>query len=293
MRVLLTGGTGFLGAALRDHLEVCGHSVTVVSRNPDKRLRYVDWEHLPEPDDIDAVVNLAGESVADRWSTGKRERIVQSRVLATRRVVEWMRQMPAKSKVLLSGSAVGIYGDMPGDRFADEATPIDPHDGFRSEVCSAWEAEARAAESDGHRVVLLRIGNVLHPSGGYLNAMRRKLAASPFIPVLGDADGPVPWVSLADAVDLIRYALEAPDLTGPLNIVAPGKATQRDLARLVALMLGRPNFGRIPRSLLRLVLGEFSRAITDRQRVLPTKALEHGYGFIQPNFDPERLLEKG
>lgn len=263
----LTGASGFLGRPLAARLAAAGHTVVPIPR---------DLGALPG---VDALVHLAGESVAGLWTARKRRAILESRVEGTRRLVERMRDLERAPAVFVSASATGIYGHRPGEALDDDAAP---GRGFRSDVCRAWEAEARAAEKFGVRTVLLRFGSVLDPEGGYFGRMipflRRGLCF-----VLGRTSDRFPWISREDAVRLVEFALATPGLGGPVNAVAPRAATQEEFARAAAALFRRHVLGRVPRRVLRALLGEFARAFIDSQDVRPAKALRHGFVFRHPN----------
>jgi uncharacterized protein (TIGR01777 family) len=233
---------------------------------------------------VDALVHLGGESVAGLWTARKRRAILESRVEGTRRLVERLRDLPGRPRVFVCASATGFYGHRPGE-VLDETSA--PGSGFRSEVCRAWEAEALRAEALGVRAVLLRFGTVLDPSGGYLGGLipfwRHGLCF-----VVGRPQDRISWVSREDAVRLIELSIADETLRGPLNAVAPRAATQADFARAAARAAGRHVLGRLPRRVLRLALGEFARAFTDSQDVLPRKAQARGFTFRHP--DLERLF---
>jgi hypothetical protein len=265
----ITGATGFLGRPLAARLRAAGHTVVPLPR---------EMGALPG---LDALVHLAGESIAGLWTARKRRAILESRVEGTRRLVRRLRDLPRPPAVFVSASATGIYGHRPGEILEDEAAP---GHGFRSEVCRAWEAEARAAEALGVRTVLLRFGSVLDPEGGYLAGLapflRRGLCF-----VLGRTSDRFPWISREDAVRLAEFAIATPALSGTVNAVSPHPATQQEFARAAAALFRRRVLGRVPRRLLRILLGEFARAFIDHQDVRPAKALRHGFVFRHPRLE--------
>ncbi len=274
----LTGASGFLGRPLAARLAAAGHSVVPLPR---------EMGALPG---VDALVHLAGESVAGLWTARKRRAILESRVEGTRRLVLRMRGLGRPPAVFVSASATGIYGHRPGEILDDDALP---GAGFRSDVCRAWEAEARAAEALGVRTVLLRFGSVLDPGGGYLGKMAPLLRRG-FCFVLGRGSDRFPWISREDATRLVEFAIETPGLSGPVNAVAPRTATQKEFARAAAALFRRHVLGRVPRRVLRALLGEFARAFIDSQDVRPAKALRHGFVFQHPDlgtWTPSLALE--
>lgn len=264
MLIAMTGSSGFLGRALSRHLQGAGHTVVPVSREPGA---------LPN---VDAVVHLGGASIAGRWTPARRRAVRESRIEGTRRLVDRMRQAEQRPSAFLCASGAGYYGDRPGERLDEDSGP---GRGFRTDVCLAWEAEARAAAALGVRTAWLRFGAILDPGGGYLGKLLPWFRRG-FCFVLGGASDPLAWVGLEDAVRLIEFCLLHP-VEGPVNGVAPEPLTQEEFARLLAAAVGRRLRGRIPGWMLRLGLGELSRALLDRQDVVPAKALQEGFLFRQ------------
>ena len=298
MRVLMTGATGVIGGAVAERLAEGGHELVVLTRNPERArggspvlaaARRYRWnpEEAPPPAEafagVDAVIHLAGEPVAaGRWTEEQKRRIRDSRVLGTRHLVEGMALVKdAKPPQLIAASAVGFYGDR-GEELLDEASP--PGTSYLSEVCREWEEESRRASQFGSRVVLLRIGVVLSPTGGALEKM--------FLPFklglggrLGSGRQWFPWIHLADIVGLIEFALANPTLAGPVNGVAPGIVTNEAFTRILAATLNRPVFLPVPEFALRLMTGEMAAVVLASQRVTPAAALAAGYGFRFPSLE--------
>jgi uncharacterized protein len=292
VHVLVTGATGLIGRALVHALLRRGDLVSALSRSPEAPrvlppgVRHLcgdpaqpgDWE--AELARADACVHLAGEPLAEgRWSAEKKRRIRASRVDSTRRIAEVIRR--GGPEVLVSGSAVGIYGDR-GDEVLTEASP--PGEGFLAEVGSAWEEAARPAGARA-RVVALRTGIVLARDGGALPKLAlpfRLMAGGP----LGDGAFWQPWIHLADQVGLILFALDTAAASGPLNACAPAPARNRDLARAIGAVLGRPALLPAPAFAIRAAMGEVAGVILASQRVLPSRALELGYAFRFPELEP-------
>lgn len=284
MKILLTGATGFVGQPLVKHLVESGYDCWIISRSPKRAkinlpagaptLSYSDnWPT------VDAVINLAGETIAGLWTMSKRRKVMMSRVTSTRRLVRWMAQVEPRPKMFISMSAVGIYGDRPGETLT-ESSPLDPQRKFRYLVCSAWEQEAMRAEGLGVRVVTLRLGNVLNPAGGYLGQL---LQLYHYLPIVGfgNPKSMLSWVSLDDAVRLIQFALETPTLSGPLNVTAPNPVSQGEFTHALAQSRQRRRWGYIPNPLIRLGAGDFSQAFLDSQAILPSKALSYDFQFQQ------------
>jgi len=283
MRMLITGATGFIGRRL---VQAARGPVAVLARDP-ARAREVlgpvdafrwDAEQGPPPreafEGVQAVVHLAGESIAARrWTPAWKDRVLQSRALGTRHLVTALQSLPSPPEVLVSASAVGIYGDR-GDEELLETSP--PGEGFLADVCRQWEQEAAAAT--GLRVVQARLGLVLGPGGGTVQALLplfRKGLGGP----LGLGRQFVPWVALEDVVGLLLHAVETPSIRGPMNVTSPRPVRQRALAATLGRALGRPALLPVPGVLLRLVLGEFAEELLASRRVRPQVALDSGYSF--------------
>jgi hypothetical protein len=291
VRVIVTGGTGYVGRHLVSALRARGDSVAILSRSPGPSEEGVDrvawsgrsdgeWTRVLE--DADAVVNLAGASIAGRrWTKSWQTEIRRSRVEATRSIVDALARASAGPRVLVSGSAMGYYGAT-GDEPLDESAPAGTD--FLAQVCVDWESAARAARS-GVRVVLLRTGLVLGKGpGGPLEQM-----ALPFKLFVGGpvADGRqwMSWIHVADEVGLILHALDR-DVTGPLNAVAPGAVTNRDFGKTLAKVLGRPFWAPVPKLVLRVALGKVAHMIVTGQRLTPRLAIDTGYHFRFPELEP-------
>jgi len=284
MRVLVTGGTGFVGRPMCRALEAGGHSVTVVSREPGRvPARSVGWGELEKVmSETDAVVNLAGESIAEgRWTAARKRAIRDSRVEATRALVAAIRTASPRPRVLVSASAIGFYGDT-GDDEVTEATPAGS--GFLADVCRAWEAEALKAESLGVRVVRARIGIILGPGGGALQSMLLPFRAFIGGP-LGSGRQWMSWVQRDDVVRMVKTAMENDAITGPMNVTAPVPVRNADFARALGHVLDRPAVLPTPGFALKLALGEMATMLLTGQRVLPAAASAAGYEFAHPELD--------
>lgn len=286
MKVLITGGSGFIGKYLTNFLVAAGHRVTIVSRDP-SRVRSaragVDvaaW--LPELAPYDALVHLAGEPIfGKRWSPEQKERIRSSRAAGTRKLAEALRTSEPRPKVFVSGSAIGYYGDRGDEVLGEEAAPGDD---FLARVCVQWEEEARPAQRAGVRTVLLRTGIVLGVEGG---ALRQMLL--PFKLGLG---GPIglgrhwmSWIHIRDHAALILHALSDERLSGPLNAVAPAPARNKDFTRSLGRALHRPTLFPIPPPMLKLVFGGAAEVLTASQRCSSAKAEAAGFHWEFPELD--------
>ena len=288
-RALVTGATGLVGRALARTL---GGRAVVTTRDPARARglggQVVGWDAastLPASAfaGVDAVFHLAGEPVAEgRWTEAKKERIRESRVASTRALVASIGALAPtdRPRVLVSASAVGIYGSR-GDELLDETAA--PANGFLADVCRAWEAEAARAKTFGVRVVSLRIGVVLSPSGGALPKMlppfRLGLGAK-----LGGGAQWMPWIHVDDVVGLLRYVADR-DIEGPINAAAPGVVTNADFTRALGRALGRPAIFAAPSFAVSLLLGDVAGVVLASQRVVPKRALEAGFQFRYPNLD--------
>ena len=281
MRVLVTGGTGLVGRPACDALRAAGHAVTIVSREPGRvPARAIGWDGLraamPE---TDAIVNLAGESVAGgRWTAARKAAIRRSRVEATRALVDAAAAASPRPKVLVNASAVGYYGAH-GDEPLDETAAAGTD--FQARLCVEWEAEARRAEALGVRVVVVRLGVVLAPDGGALSALLLPFRAGLGGPIGGGRQW-ISWVHRDDVVGLLREAVGNTEYAGPVNATSPNPVTNRDFARALGRALHRPTVLPVPGIGLRLLMGEMATMLLTGQRVLPKVAERRGYAWQQP-----------
>ena len=288
MRIVISGGTGFLGAALVVALRAAGHQVMVLTRRP-RNDGDIAWSpDVPSGAWIaavhaaDAVINLAGEGLADRrWTPARKQEIILSRLAATRALAGALREAVRPAPVFLSSSAIGIYGNR-GDDEVTEATP--PGSGFLAQVCVTWEREAVAA-ADVTRVVLLRTGVALARDGGALAQMAmpfRFFAGGP----LGSGRQYISWIHREDWVAMVEWALHDAAVVGPLNLTAPHPVRNADFARTLGRVLHRPSLLPAPAFALRLALGEMAdEALLGGQRVLPAAALANGFTFRHPHLE--------
>lgn len=283
---MVAGGTGFIGGALVSSLREKGHELVLLSRSGkksgDPSIRFLTWDGktqeswADEMNAVDAVINLAGEPIAGKcWSPSQKDKILKSRVLATRALVEAISRSNRKPKVLINSSAVGYYGNVPqGEVTETHSRGV----GFLAETCDAWEREARRAEALGVRTVLLRTGIVLERGGGALSKILppfKYFAGGP----LGSGKQWFPWVHRDDVVGSMLFALENEPLSGPVNAVAPNPVSMGDFCRELGKVLNRPSWLPVPAFALKLLLGEMSEMLLGGQRAVPEKLLEHHFTF--------------
>jgi hypothetical protein len=282
MRIAITGSSGLIGSALVRSLEADGHAAVRVVRG-DAGPGTVRWDiDAGEIDHaglegVDGVVHLAGEGIGEkRWTDDQKQRILESRTKGTALLVGALASLTDKPAVLVSGSAIGYYGDR-GDEQLTETSG--PGTGFLAELCQAWEAAAAPAEEIGIRVARIRTGIVLDPDGGALQRLA-KLTRLGVLGKLGSGKQWMSWISLADEVGAIRFLLEHP-VAGPVNLAAPAPVTNAVFTKALARVLRRPTFMPIPRFGPSLVIGsELARALLyDGQRVVPDVLLDAGYEF--------------
>ncbi|MCC7417131.1 MAG: TIGR01777 family oxidoreductase [Acidobacteria bacterium] len=294
MRIVIAGGTGFLGRALAAALAADRHELVILTRRPGTPragvARFVSWKpdggtgsFARAIDGASAVVNLAGESIAGRrWSPARKRRILESRRDATRSRAAAIAAAGQPPAVFLSASAVGYYGPH-GDERLDETAPAGSD--FLAEVCVQWEAEAHRVASARTRVVCLRTGLVLARDGGALPRMLLpfRLFAGGRI---GDGRQYWPWIHRDDWVGLVRYALERPAIAGAINLTAPDPVVNAEFARALGRALRRPALLPAPAFALRLMLGEMAEALLlSGQRAVPVKAQREGYRFAYERVD--------
>jgi uncharacterized protein (TIGR01777 family) len=292
MKVTVTGASGLIGSRLVRALQARGDEVTVLSRNPSPAAQELGvtalpWQPMREPAPAaalagrDAIVHLAGENVAQRWSPKAKQGIVGSRETGTRNLVEGLRAAEPRPAVLVSSSAVGYYGPR-GDEVVDESMP--PGDDFLAGVCVAWEREAERASELGMRVVRIRTGVVLDRRGGALAKMLPPFRAGVGGPVAGGRQY-MPWIHADDIVGLYLAAIDDARLTGPVNASAPEPVTNAEFSRALGRALRRPAVFPVPAAALRLLYGDMAEIVTEGQRAVPRRALEHGYRFEHPDLD--------
>ena len=294
MRVLVTGASGFIGSALCDSLLVRGDTVVGLTRDPKRARRTnpsVNW-HAWEPtlerppaaafEGVDAVVNLLGEKINQRWTDEAKRRIMESRRTGTHNLVGAIAGLERKPRVLVSQSAIGFYGNR-GEAIVDESS--EPGEGYDAEVVREWERAAREAEPTGVRLVVVRTGHVLDPSDGFLAALLTPFKLGVGGPLAGGAQY-VSWIHVVDEVGILLWAVDNEKVSGVVNSTAPNPVTNKVFSKALGRALNRPAVMPVPGVTLDLMYGkEFGQVLRGGQRVLPRRALDLGYEFLHPELD--------
>lgn len=289
MRVLITGGTGLIGRALAADLTAAGHEVVVLSRAPQSAgapggVRVERWDAATAAgwgalaEGAGAIVNLAGEEIAHRWTAGRKRRIGESRLNAGRAVVEAVRAASRKPAVVIQSSAVGYYGPRGDDEVAEDSPPGDD---FLARLCVDWEASTAPVEELGVRRAIIRTGVVLARDGGALPRM-----LLPFRLGIGGKLGSgrqwFPWIHMADEVAAIRFLIERDDASGAFNLCAPNPLANAEFSRALGRAMRRPSLVPVPGFALRLMFGEMAMVLLRGQRQTPRRLQEAGFVFRFP-----------
>jgi uncharacterized protein (TIGR01777 family) len=297
MKIIITGGTGFVGTQLTTRLVQDGHTVTILTRSlkgakeRPPGISYLEgdptkkgpWQEAIK--NHDAVINLAGASIFSKWTEEHKKAIRESRVSTTQNIVEGIPSDPSKKITLFSTSAVGYYGFC-GDEELIEDSPSG--DDFLACIAKEWEGEALKAREKGARVVITRFGIVMGEKGGALSQMIplfKKYIGGP----IGSGKQWFSWVHIKDLAEAFAFLLKHPEISGPVNVCSPNPVRNRDLAKALGKMLHRPSFIPAPGFMVRWVLGEFGSIILEGQRVVPKQLLNSGFVFQFP--DIERALQ--
>jgi hypothetical protein len=288
MRVIITGGTGLIGRQLAGSLAGDRHEVIVLSRTPSQAsgmpagVRLERWDAKtsagwgPLVDGADAIVNLAGESLAEgRWTDARKQAILDSRVNAGKAVVEAIRASSQKPKVVVQASAVGYYGPRGREEITEDAKPGSD---FSAKICVDWEASTQPVESLGVRRPVIRTGIVLSADGG---ALPRMLLPFKFFAggKLGSGEQGFPWIHMADEIAAIRFLIDTASASGPFNLTAPNPPTNAGFAKAIGQAMGKPSAIPAPGFALKAAFGEMSTVLLDGQRAVPKRLLDLGYTF--------------
>jgi len=293
VKILITGGTGFVGRQLTSRFLQEGYEVTILTRSlqesvqPPKGISYLQgdptqkgpWQGAIPGHEV--IINLAGASLFSKWSDEYKKLIRDSRILTTRNIIEGIPSKFEKGIFLLSTSAVGYYG-FHGDEELDEESP--PGNDFLARLAIEWEAEALKAKEKGARVVITRLGIVLGEKGGALGQMIplfKKFIGGP----IGSGQQWFSWVHIQDLAEAFVFLIKHPEITGPVNVCSPNPVKNRDMAKALGRVLHRPSFMPAPAFMIQLVLGEFGSVILEGQRVLPRRLLKNGFTFQYPDID--------
>ncbi|NOR71021.1 MAG: TIGR01777 family protein [Methylomarinum sp.] len=284
MKILITGGTGFIGKKLCRFLLDKKHQLTVLSRHPKKvaslcgsSVRAINnINQLAAPDSFDAIINLAGEGIANaRWTKKRKQQLLDSRIGTTKQLIAYIESADKKPKVLISGSAIGYYGNRGAIKLSEASSA---HEDFSHELCEKWEAVAQQAEDYGVRVCVIRTGLVIGDDGGFLKRLLPPFKLGLGGP-MGDGTQWMSWIHRTDFIAIIDKLLESRVLQGIFNVTAPEPVTNAEFSQTLGKVLNRPVFLSIPAVVLKLLLGEMSELLLGGQRVMPTKLEKAGFKF--------------
>lgn len=293
MKILITGGTGFVGSHISSRLVQDGHECTILTRrlkkseDAPKGISYLQGdptEKGPWQNDIqkhDAVINLAGASIFKRWTKENKKAILESRVKTTRNVVEGIPYKTEKNITLFGASAVGFYGFCGDEKLTESSSPGED---FLSRVTQDWEKEAFKAKVKGSRVVITRFGIVLGEKGGALGQMIplfKKFIGGP----MGSGKQWFSWIHIKDLCETFVFLLNHPEISGPINVCSPNPVRNKELAKSLGKVLKKPSFVPAPGFLVKMVLGEFGSVVLKGQRVVPQKLMDHDFEFQYKDID--------
>jgi len=303
MKIVITGGTGLIGRALAKRLHGEGHQVIVLSRNPEKvtampqGVLVAEWDArtekgwLAHAEGADAIVNLAGASIDNRWTATYKKRILESRVQAGAAVSAAVKAAKDKPKAVIQASAVGYYGARKDELITEDAAPGKD---FLAEVCQQWEASSAEVEKHGVRRAIIRTGLVLSTQGGALGRLLPIYKLGGGGPV-GSGKQFYPWIHIGDEIDAIYFLIQNQSANGVFNLTAPNPVTTKEFAKALGKALNRPAITPTPALALKLMFGEMSTIILDGQRAIPTRLQEAGYvfRFLEPEAAFRHLLYSG
>ncbi len=284
-RLLITGGSGFIGSRLVPVLTGQGYKVTILTRNPEKTAQHFyqavhtikQLETLSDTDFFDVVINLAGQGITDkRWSQGIKKQLRDSRIITTQNLINYLQAAQKKPELLISGSVIGYYGNQ-GEKLIDKQMSCDSS--FSSKLCFDWELEAQQAEALGIRTCYLRTGIVLGKNGGALSKMLPAFKLGLGGP-MGNGRQWMSWIHIDDLIGIILHVINNKNLKGAINGTAPNPETNKVFSSTLARVLKRPAFLSMPAIMLKLMLGEMAQELLlSGQRVTPIKILDAGYDF--------------
>jgi uncharacterized protein (TIGR01777 family) len=293
MKILITGGTGFVGTQLTTRLIQDGHTVTILTRSlkgakeSPRGISYLEGDptkkgHWQEAiKNHDTIINLAGASIFSKWTDEHKKAIRESRVSTTQNIIEGIPSDPSKKITLFSTSAVGYYGFC-GDEELVEDSPLG--DDFLARIAKEWEGEALKAREKGARVVITRFGIVMGEKGGALSQMIplfKKYIGGP----IGSGKQWFSWVHIKDLAEAFAFLLKHPEISDPVNVCSPNPVRNKDLAKALGKVLHRPSFIPAPGFMVKWVLGEFGSVILEGQRVIPKRLLDNGFIFQYPDIE--------
>lgn len=285
MKILLTGGTGFIGNYLNNNFIKDGHDVTVVTRNKiNTSHNCITWEELASSiEKFDVIINLAGENISSRrWSNKQKNKILQSRITTTEQIISYIKYAKTKPTLFINGSAIGIYGTSETEIF-DEESYTQTND-FLAYTVSKWEDTAIKANDYGVRTAFARFGVVIDPSGGAL----KKMLLPYYFYVggkIGSGNQILSWITLPDIYRLMLFIIENPSIKGAVNFTAPNPVTMNEMSKLLAKTLNKPNFFPVPTIIISSIFGEMSMVLLEGQNVIPKKALHSHFTFKYPTLE--------
>ncbi|MFC5602517.1 TIGR01777 family oxidoreductase [Sporosarcina koreensis] len=291
MKIIVAGGTGFIGKKLIDLLLQNGHEVVVLTRrnrSSSNNLSYVEWlkeDAIPEKEieTADAVINLAGVSINDgRWTAKHQKQIYDSRMIATDELLRIISEMPQKPSVFINASAIGIYPVSLTEVYTEDS--ISTPDDFLGKTVHDWEEKAKQASRYGARTVFMRFGVVLGNDGGALPLMTLpyKLFAGGTV---GSGKQWVSWIHVTDVIRAILFAIEHRSVEGPVNVTAPSPLRMKEFGKTIGTVLKRPHWFPTPALAMKLALGQKSKLVLEGQKVLPEVLLENGFTFEFPELE--------
>ena len=284
---LITGGTGFIGKALCSKLSEQGAKIFVLTRSlreSNKQVHYITSLAELKKVKVDIIINLAGETIAQRWSCKAKEKIINSRVSITSDIVEYIKNAKHKPSLFISGSAIGYYGIDKTKEFNENTTPKEQQS-FAQKVCSLWEKEALKVQKSVARLVLLRTAVVLNHDGGMLAKLLPSFRLG-LGSIVGEGKQPISWIDREDLIRLILFIIENKEITGAINGSAPSPVSNKTFSLQLAKALHRPCFLKIPAFVFRLIFGQMAdELMLAGQKVLPEKALKSGFKFSYPTIE--------